>query len=70
MTIYLVADLSTNPHTQGRYWRVTGCFPSVIHATQWAGRDSIVTQWEDHNQAYLAYDNRRLPDTGYEIVNC
>lgn len=69
MTLYLVADLSTNPHTQGRYWRVTGCFPSVIQATRWAGRDSIVTEWKDHAAAYAAYDSRILPrESDYRIL--
>lgn len=62
--VYLVADC--RPHgTAGYrkpYWRVTGMFTCIMQARRWAGRDGIVTVWDDIAEADKVYQERALPD--------
>lgn len=69
MAVYLVADYVAEPAHGLPYWRATGVFPSVVQAVQWAGSQSIVTEWQDMQAALQAYDNRLLPDIGnYKVL--
>lgn len=71
MAVYLVADLRPGYGTRDRkpYWRIVGYFPSIIHAVRFAGPDSIVTEWQDKEEAWQAYQAKELPREGnYRVM--